>query len=358
MDSPDKEVVLEYFLLSSVILIYLIIIRLFTPMLAPPDPAFYVHNDHYHYINMAKDPIKALNRVAIAPFCYRILTPFLAWLLPFDLIINFQIIAYTSIFLCGIVLYQIFKDYFSKTLSFTGVTLFYCLDWTAFYVLFNFWVTEALAFFFILLCFWAIKKSNFKVYSISLLLGVLTKEIVIITIPVLLISEISKLEEKKRLIELLFKSYIAVAPAFIALILVRIFVVPIQSGYYNYSRLFQLIGIEKRISGFKLRDIYLYTIAPWGLMILIFSVYNKKLTLKKWLKLYGVFIILVYSQLFFATDTERLIMVAFFPMIFITVSGMRHLSEEKKIKEINFFILSNIYLVFQIVTNYIGIFNI
>ena len=81
-----KGILTEFLFLSIVIISILLFIRFFTPILASPDPEFFRPNDHTHYINMAKEPFKP--RVAIAPFCYRILVPLIAWILPFSLSIS------------------------------------------------------------------------------------------------------------------------------------------------------------------------------------------------------------------------------------------------------------------------------
>lgn len=144
----EKQKLIEYFILTSVILIYLIIIRFVTGIKVPPDPTFYYLGDHYYYIKMAENPLTIFNGNIRAPFCYRVLTPFISWLLPFDLATNFQIITYTSFFFIGIILYVIFKNLFGKILAFTGLTLFYTLQFAARYLFYNFWVVDSLAFFF------------------------------------------------------------------------------------------------------------------------------------------------------------------------------------------------------------------
>ena len=144
MNEKKRAFILEFLFISTLVLIYLIIIRLLTPLFVSPAPGFDTTNDHYHYINMARAPFKP--KVAIAPFCYRILIPFIAWLMPFDLVTNFVIISFVGFYLTGIVLYFLLKEFFSKILAITGITIFFSLNMT-WYFFYNIWLTESLAFF-------------------------------------------------------------------------------------------------------------------------------------------------------------------------------------------------------------------
>ena len=91
---------LEYFIVAIFLLIFLVILYVTTPHLTPSHPDYSRSWDHHSYIAMALDPFKPVN----APFTYRILPSFIAWLLPFELTINFQMITIISLFCTGIIL--------------------------------------------------------------------------------------------------------------------------------------------------------------------------------------------------------------------------------------------------------------
>ncbi|MFW9988343.1 MAG: hypothetical protein ACFFC3_06790 [Candidatus Odinarchaeota archaeon] len=217
-ESNFKLLFLEYCIISFIIIIYLVIIRLVRPALIPPDPFFSVVSDHYYYRLMAENPINSLNGLIPDPFCYRILTPILAWLLPFELSINFQIVTYISLFLTGIFLYHILKLRFDRILAITGITLFYCFQYVTPYLFYNFWLPDALSYLFIVLCFFAIEKSNIRLFSSFLCIGVLVKETVLFTIITFLIKELLELEIKNPFKkEYLRKAIIPILPGLLIL---------------------------------------------------------------------------------------------------------------------------------------------
>ena len=351
MNKNHKEFWLEYVFISTFVIMFLIIIRLLTPLFISPEPGFDTTNDHYHYINMARNPFKP--KVAIAPFCYRILIPFIAWLMPFDLVTNFLIISFVSFYLTGIVLYFLLKEFFTKTLAVTGITLFFSLRWTAMYFFYNIWLTESLTFFFLVLCFWAINKSNLKIYAISLFFGVLTKEILLFTIPVLLISEFLKMKEtntfhKKYLLNSLFP----ILPGLIIFIIIRIIIVPDPVWGYDYFYLIEKIGFNRRFTSiirFDFEFYYFCTIGTWGIILCFFPFFIKEDTFLHWVKLYGIFICLIYSQLLIASDIERIIVSGFYPMILLALSGLENLKERKNINELIFLGISLCYFIIQLI---------
>ncbi|MFX1394330.1 MAG: hypothetical protein ACFFAH_12255 [Promethearchaeota archaeon] len=351
MNKEKKNKIKEYLIVFFVIFVFFLILRIFTPIFNENHPDFSIPNDHYHYINMAKNPFTP--RVAIAPFCYRIFVPFIAWLLPFDLEINFQIITYTSIFLTSFLLYELFKNLYGKIFAFTGITLFFSLHWAVRYSLFNIWRVDATAFFFMVLCFYAISKSNLKLYCISLFLGVLTKEIILFTIPVLLIHEYFKNENVKfQKKAFLFKLFLSIAPAILIFIIIRIFIIADPVWKYDYFYLFTKVGIERRlkkISNFDLDFIYNCTLATWGVILCIFIFFNKESSFLAWSRQYLIFICLIYLQLTIATDIERILIAGFYPIILLSLSGMHNIYEKYQINQYYFFLLSIIYFIINLI---------
>lgn len=350
MTMENKTKIIEFILVSIPIVVILIIIRVLTPILAPPNPEFFRPDDHTHYINMAKEPFKP--KVAIAPFCYRILTPLIAWLLPFDLVVNFSIILFASFYLTGIILYYLLRDYFCKIISFTGIILFYSLSGINYYF-YNIWLPDPLTYVFIVLCFWAIKDSKLKIYSLSLVLGVLTKEIVLFTIPVFLISEYfennNKYSNKK---DYYIKVLLIILPTLIVFIIVRLIIIPDPIWGYDYSYLIQAVGIERRwkkVVRYDLTFFFYCTISTWGILICLFPIFNDESTFIRWIRTYGISMCLIYCQLLIATDIERLLVAGFYPMILLTLSGMDNLNSKRNFKRILFLILSFINFTIQLI---------
>lgn len=351
MKYQNKEVYLEFVVVILIIVFYLTVIMLTTLPLIPSHPDFVNPTwDHHWYIEIAKDPVVVFNQTINAPYCYRILMPILCWLMPFDLTLNFQILTMLCLFFTGLILYIILKEFYSKILSLAGLTLFYSSYWTARFLIYDFWLTDSMAFLFILLCFFAIVKSNVMLYGVSLFLGVLSKEVVLFTIPVLLISEYMKINQKN----IFNKRYVlrclyAILPGFIAFIAMRLIILQPNSEYISIFP-FDLRGINRFILTLSNPIYYyIYTLSTWGIICSTFPLLNRKSILLTWLKQYGVFIGLIYCQLLIAADNERMLIAGFFPIILLTVSGFERVSIKKNINQSYFMALCIIYFFINII---------
>ena len=350
MKYQNKEVYLEFVVVMLIIVFFLIVIKLTTLPLVPSHPDFANPWDHHWYIEMANNPIVVFKQTIIAPYCYRILMPILGWLMPFDLTINFQILTMLCLFFTGLILYIILKEFYSKILSLAGLTLFYSSHWTARFLIYDFWLTDSMAFLFILLCFFAIVKSNIMLYGVSLFLGVLSKEVVLFTIPVLLISEYMKMNQKS----ISNKHYVlrclyAILPGFIVFIAIRLIIRQPNSEYISIFP-FDLREINRFILSLSNPIYYyIYTFSTWGIICSTFPLLNRKSILLTWLKQYGVFIVLIYCQLLIAIDIERNLIAGFFPIILLTVSGFESVCIKKNISHLYFMALCIIYFFISII---------
>jgi hypothetical protein len=99
--------------------------------------------DHHKYIHMAQgNPFD----FHIAPFCWRVVTPLLAKILPFNLEWNFFIIAFLSIMLTGVMVYYIACLLgCSAAPAFVGMLLFFSLGFVTKGTLSDFWLSDPLA---------------------------------------------------------------------------------------------------------------------------------------------------------------------------------------------------------------------
>jgi hypothetical protein len=70
-----------------------------------------------------------------------------------------------------------------------------------------------------------------------------------------------------------------------------------------------------------------WTFGSWGITLLILCFFNKKSTLVKWIKLYGLFIALIYSQMLLGIAETKYIHQGFYPIIFLGASGLNRISE-------------------------------
>ncbi|MFX1490236.1 MAG: hypothetical protein ACFFBI_13880, partial [Promethearchaeota archaeon] len=323
-----KEMILKYkveLIVFSLFLIYLICIRIVIPIAIPLPPGT-TWFDWDFYIHMAKDPLAIFKHEVIPPFCYRPLVSLLAWAIPLDLQLSFALINFVAIYLTGIVLYFTLRLHFNKVISVVGLVFFCLLNYMipgipSFknYYFFNVYfylnyMVDPLAYFFLMCCFYSILKSNNKLYCIFLTLGVLTKEVVLFTIPVYLIYLYMKQEKgvifKKKVLEVL-KCSIYLLPSVGIFILIHLIVVPdsinpidypywfnLYQGNKYFSLQMILIFIKLRLDELSLGYGFLqYTIGIWGIHTFILFFFNKKKVFFNWVKLYLIFMILVYLQL-------------------------------------------------------------
>ena len=84
------------------------------------DPKHRVGYDHQVYLLMAESGISCnVSRAQPeAPFCWRIITPLLAKILPFDVQTNFLVLAFAGVWLTGVAIYYMAKAFgFSEALG-------------------------------------------------------------------------------------------------------------------------------------------------------------------------------------------------------------------------------------------------
>jgi len=359
-----KENILKYkieIIIFAVFFLYLIVIRIITPIIGS---AGYLKIgegdlDWDFYIRMSKDITSIFKREIIAPFCYRPLMPFLASLLPFSLQINYALLVFISIYLTGIILYFTLRINFNKIVSFIGLVIFCYLnymiliyqhitpsDYGFFLIYFHeIYNVDSLSLFFIMLCFYCILAGKKKGYSIFLVLGILTKESAIFTIPVFLLYTFlmrDRFENKKIRLHKYFKNLLYIIPGILAYVLIRIIVQPDSlsnwprwyvfygnSEYFSFEMIIRFIKI--RYEGFLHRDgLYYWTVGTWGISLIYLISLNTGKKIFDWIKLYGIFMILTYSQMFLAIATTKFFYYGFFPMIFLALSGLNRIVEDSR----------------------------
>ncbi|MDP4197863.1 MAG: hypothetical protein Q8940_22665, partial [Bacteroidota bacterium] len=149
-----------------------------------------------------------------APYCWRLLVPFLIYISPFSVETSFLINTFLSLLVCSLLVYYIIKE--------LGFDKVYC--WIAFFTflsminvvrinLIEFIAVDATAFMFILLSIYFTQKENKLLFIISTILGVLTKEMTLIVIPFYFFYHAEKNIFDRNNISLLKKNVILGLPA-------------------------------------------------------------------------------------------------------------------------------------------------
>jgi hypothetical protein len=338
-------------IIFSSYLLFLIILRNIVPIWPLYLRDFAVDSEYYYM--MGEDITSIFKREIIAPFCYRVLHPFIAMILPFDLYFSFALISFSCLYLTGIMLYYTLRTECDEVVSLIGLILF-CVYFSIInnqFIIFNLaipYLVDSMAFFFVIFCFFCILNSYDKLYCVSLILGVLSKEVVIFTIPVFLFHSYG--ENKERFINSkeklfgFFRLFKYIIPSVATFLIIRIFVVPkpisetppwisfYHGNEYSIDLLFMYIQYRiERLSIFMLFEL---TFGVWN-FLLVLAFFNRKDRITNWIKLYSIFMILVYCQIFMTYNSNRVILVGIYPMIMLSSTGLYTLLKKPFKKKIH-----------------------
>ena len=353
--NPKFEIIV--ILLLGLILTLAVLLR--STHLTYNDLSFAKPRDHHKYIEMA---LNGTIDFHIAPFCWRVLAPTLAGLLPFDLEVNFMIVTCIGLWGAGVTVYYLSKRVSSSSIfGLNGMLLFFSLGWAVKFAIFDFWLPDGLAFFWVALAFYAIYAENDILFMFSLVLGVFTKELVIFVAPLYYTLKTEKIID----LRLICRTLLLVAPALVCIVGLR-FVVPawndnqaylntlpdtlrIVSGgqsTYNYLASLKAIGTE-RLQNLSAGFLFRITMGTFGVALTLLPIINLRKNAKLLLRL-TPFIILIYAQLLFAVDTQRLLAAAFPAVILLAITGMQGVSERLRISPIWLLPLPALFLILNL----------
>jgi len=338
--------------------IYIIYISIFRIVISP-DYVLYSEGEYdwEFYYKMSNDITLIFKREIVVPFCYRVFYPFVVYLLPFNPLFSFSVISFISFILMGIILYYTLRLHFSKAYSAGGLG-FLCLFMISSmeFIIMPFYIgfmVDPLVHLFVICCFYAILTSKKRLYMIFLFLGVLTKESVVLTIPVFFLCNLYR-EQKtatfKQVLDSIYKNIKFVLPSIFFLLVLRLIVYPLpiqeHSLWYEYYMHDDYLSIGFFISVIQdhLEDPFEFilgcTFLSWSVTFL-FLFFNSKKNWFNWFKIYGVFMFCVYLQILMSAHIPRVLLIAFYPMIAISILGYKqvidYLMEKPKQGEIQFF---------------------
>ncbi|NUN10352.1 MAG: hypothetical protein HUU54_14355 [Ignavibacteriaceae bacterium] len=322
-------------------------------------PDFSQNWDHHNYISMAQNSVGEYN---IAPFCWRILNPLLAGLLPFEQSTSFLIMSIASLWLASLLMYLIIlKLGFSEIFSIAGILFFLSLSWITKYNIYNFWLTDPLSYFFILAVILSILIGNDTSFAIFLTLGVLAKESVLFfALLYFTLNNDGVLSGK-----LWLRGTLLILPAIALLIFLRVSIPALNndpeyvakvSPFINPVPVYGLMTFLKeigfpRIANFSLQELPSYSYGVFGLTLSFFSVVNLRENFGIFLKYFPV-VTLVYLSLLFVVNTERAVVIFFPLMIIMALRGMKYLSVRLQVTETPFLVLPSVLLLYLILKNY------
>lgn len=287
--------------------------------------------DHHKYIWMAINHLD----FNIAPFCWRIFIPFLVSILPFEISISFQIISLFSVALTGFFVFKIGQKIFNDNfLSFSMMLGYFSISYAVKYVIYDFWLPDAFAVLLMTSGIYFILQKRDLAFLIVMTIGALTKESVLFVLPLYYSLNAEKFFDLKILKKTVSISLI---PIFV-LIVIRLLIPSLNSNpeylqtlptqlkivQYNSSE-YSLKFLIREIAAKKLINInlyFLYRITLYTFLIYFVLAFFDFKIIKSLSFRFFPFILLVYLQIFFAENEERLVSVAFLPIIISSISGL------------------------------------
>ena len=246
------------------------------------------------------------------PFAFRLLGPYLVGLLPIAEPLGFRIATIVLAF-CLVLLFYYFLRYarFSPFVSLTLVILVtlnrYIFGWT-------FWsfflVNDLLMLIFIMIMFLALWRGHWLVFSVTLVLGAMTREPTILMGPVALFY----IWEKKELASKWRTVLVACVPGLVTLLLIRLFV-PIGEGTSLTNAL--ATYSSKLYDPRSLFRLLVNTFLPFTFIPLVY--FRTTLTFFKTRKYLLLFTFLVFCTTLFGSNQERLMIPTF--VVFFMLLG-------------------------------------
>jgi hypothetical protein len=160
--------------LTVLVLVLIGLLWVRTAKLVPSDPAYNLPRDHHMYAFMATYPVGSLH---VAPWGWRLLGPAFARLFPGSVTVGFQLLAVGALSLTALAMFLVVRRLgFDRRLAIIGVVLFLSLGYAVKFNLYDFWLTDPLAFFFVAAALLCVVLRFDIGFAICLAIGVLSKE--------------------------------------------------------------------------------------------------------------------------------------------------------------------------------------
>lgn len=205
------------------------ILALRTRFFTSSSPGFSLPEDHHKYIYMAQhNPLD----FHIAPFCYRIVTPLLAKLLPFSLETNFFLIAFVSTWLSALLVFAICRHYkLSYSYAFIGMLLFLSATLSSKIMISDFWLSDPLALLLITLAFYLAILRKPLAFALVLAIGVATRETVLLVAVLYYTLQATQIIDRRALA----RFFLVTVPALLTIFALHI-AIPARNSDPSYRR--------------------------------------------------------------------------------------------------------------------------
>ncbi|MHA1309640.1 MAG: hypothetical protein ACTSWR_05550 [Candidatus Helarchaeota archaeon] len=329
----NLEIISVVLLPIGVYTIWSIIFYFYSPLI-PVKDAFY-------YKMMSETPF---NPSISAPYCYRILTPLIVFILPFDSGSSFLYINFIFFILTSIIFYKFLKRLnFNKFYSFNGEIIFTAGNVTSIYLIHNFIMVDQLnQLIFLIGCYLLVfYNPDKRIYRdiliiVILAIGVLNKETILLIIPIYFVLESGNLFKK------IFKTLLIATPSLGIFIVLRLFIP--HTGSYEAIWLFY--HLENLLS--TLYNIFLTFGLFWIMAFFNFDNNIKFLQRSYWI------IPIFIGQIILASNIYRLIFLSFPIVLPLALLEFKQISQKINKVTITFILTSQITItIFYILKKYL-----
>src|SRR5829696_8644803 len=291
-----------------------------TNPLTSDNPRYGTEGDHHHYRAMAEGDALSYT---YAPFNRRVLTPLIVKALPLDAEEGFYALTFLSGAATGVALfYALSRMGLGGVLSLAGMFAFFSLGWATQFQVWDFWLADPLSFLLLALCVWAVAARRDALFAALLVLAALNKEVGIFALALFYgLRATGPLDFR-----VMSRTVFVGLPALLVLVGLRLGI-PAEEPYY-YSYLITHV-VPKRLEEMTfpepLGTYYLWTFGLVGGLLPLLSLASKegRTMVVRLLP----FVLLVYAQLLFAYDTERLLVFAFPAVAILLALGLKVLAK-------------------------------
>ena len=295
-----KNITIFFDRYSLVILIFYILMVYFYGLIHYNIPP-YNQYDLMHYLNMSSLNPLNINDID-GPFCYRILGPYLSGL--FGKFLVDDITAYRFLTICFgfcsvLLSYHFFIFMGIKPVISMVSTIMFMFN--KYYFGFLMWdyfqLNDLLNICFIIILYWCMYRQKWMIFGITFLMGCISRETVLIMIPVTLLY---LFEKKAVLNEIIFFCY-SIVPGIICFLWLRLNIEP-ANDFHLLSSFIQEINLKISIEA-SLRKILL-SLFPFSFIWLIF--FKDSIKFIKGRNHIILYILLVFLSTMFGVNHERL----------------------------------------------------
>lgn len=316
----------EFLVISAVSLVFVVVLLLRTDLLTPHSPGFQKVADFHSYRSMSWAPWFSTH---YKPYGWRRLVPYTVKLLPVKPTAGFLFLACLSIWGSGVLMYYLARAFrFSRSLSMLSLFLFFTFGWATKFVLYDFWEPDPEGYALLIAGIVCIMIGRDLWFAVLMAVSVAIKESALFVAPLYYTLRTSRLFD----IRLGMRTLWVAIPALLMLAAIR-FGLPVR-GNYSLVHEFMKFGLPRLHHMFTFDSMWRYFSAfglicgvlPWFALLV-----RPKLVLR-----FLPFLALVASQLLFASNRERLLVLAFPALIVFTLVVYEWVRDKWGVNELYF----------------------